>query len=189
MVFHLILIGKRYGKKTKTSKIIMNEIKPLKSERLTVRLDSERLTKLEYWASENPLKAKSYNQIVQTALDEYLDRHTPSATEELITVKVSRQAKARLYHLYEGGYGNIDTIVESKEIRDNLAEHGFEFVRKILDPSEIAREWDELFENYYNKFKRIERETSHLRLLLLRTLYLISSRLHYRKLKKFLFKK
>ena len=91
----------------------MNEIKPLKSERLTVRLDSERLTKLEYWASENPLKAKSYNQIVQTALDEYLDRHTPSATEELITVKVSRQAKARLYHLYEGGYGNIDTIVES----------------------------------------------------------------------------
>ena len=83
----------------------------------------------------------------------------------------------------------IDTIVESKEIRDNLAERGFEFVRKILDPSEIAREWDELFENYYNKFKRIERETSHLRLLLLRTLYLISSRLHYRKLKKFLFKK
>ena len=83
----------------------------------------------------------------------------------------------------------IDTIVESKEIRDNLAERGFEFVRKILDPSEIAREWDELFENYYNKFKRIERETSYLRLLLLRTLYLISSRLHYRKLKKFLFKK
>ena len=32
---------------------------------------------------------------------------------ERLTVKISRQAKARLYHLYEGGYGNIDTIVES----------------------------------------------------------------------------
>ena len=92
---------------------LMPVFKPLKSERLTVRLDSERLAKLEYWASENPLKAKSYNQIVQNALDEYLDRHTPSATEELITIKLSRQVKARLYNLYEYGYGSIDSIVES----------------------------------------------------------------------------
>ena len=91
----------------------MGKIKSLKSGRLTVRLDPERLAKLEYWVAENPLKSKSYNQVVQMALDEYLDRHTPSATEEIITVKISRQAKARLYHMYEGGYGNIDAIVES----------------------------------------------------------------------------
>ena len=79
----------------------------------------------------------------------------------------------------------IDTIVESKENLDNLAAHGSEFV-KIVDPSQIAHEWDEIFENYYNKFKKIERETSHLSLLLLRVLYLIGNRLHYRKLKKLL---
>ena len=60
----------------------MGKIKSLKSGRLTVRLDPERLAKLEYWVAENPLKSKSYNQVVQMALDEYLDRHTPSVNRQ-----------------------------------------------------------------------------------------------------------
>ena len=49
----------------------MAPLGPLTTNRLTVRLDPERAARIEYWASENPLRIKSYNQLVQEALDEY----------------------------------------------------------------------------------------------------------------------
>ena len=54
----------------------MAPLGPLTTNRLTVRLDPERAARIEYWASENPLRIKSYNQLVQEALDEYIDRNT-----------------------------------------------------------------------------------------------------------------
>ena len=59
----------------------MAPLGPLTTNRLTVRLDPERAARIEYWASENPLRIKSYNQLVQEALDEYIDRNTPSPNE------------------------------------------------------------------------------------------------------------
>ena len=47
----------------------MAPLGPLTTNRLTVRLDPERAARLEYWATENPIKGKSYNQILQEALD------------------------------------------------------------------------------------------------------------------------
>ena len=61
---------------------------PLTTNRLTVRLDPERAARIEYWASENPLRIKSYNQLVQEALDEYIDRNTPSPNEKILNVKI-----------------------------------------------------------------------------------------------------
>ena len=54
----------------------------------------------------------------------------------------------------------IDTIVYSKEIREKIAEEGFDFVQKISNSSRIAKEWDEIFEKQTKKIKRIEKGTS-----------------------------
>ena len=66
----------------------MAPLGPLTTNRLTVRLDPERAARIEYWASENPLRIKSYNQLVQEALDEYIDRNTPSPNEKILNVKI-----------------------------------------------------------------------------------------------------
>ena len=41
----------------------MAPLGPLTTNRLTVRLDPERAARIEYWATENPLQIKSYNQL------------------------------------------------------------------------------------------------------------------------------
>ena len=46
----------------------MAPLGPLTSNRLTVRLDPERAARLEYYASLNPMKVRSYNQMMQKAL-------------------------------------------------------------------------------------------------------------------------
>ena len=89
----------------------MAPLGPLTTNRLTVRLDPERAARIEYWATENPLKIKSYNQLIQEALDEYLDRHTVSPTHDSLTVKVPQKVREKLHDLQEDGYGNIDQIV------------------------------------------------------------------------------
>ena len=61
-----------------------------------MRLDSDRAARLEYWASENPLKIKSYNQIIQEALDEYLERNTTSSNESTLTVTIPPKSKEKL---------------------------------------------------------------------------------------------
>ena len=65
----------------------MAPLGPLTTNRLTVRLDPERAARIEYWASENPLRIKSYNQLVQEALDEYIDRNTPSPNERFLMLR------------------------------------------------------------------------------------------------------
>jgi len=80
----------------------------------------------------------------------------------------------------------IDTIVNSKEIRQETAENGFNFVQKISNSSKIANEWDEIFETYAKKFVQIQKGTSNIKLEFLRNLYVVSNRLHYRKIKKIL---
>ena len=49
----------------------------LTSNRLTVRLDPERAAQLEYYASQNPMSIRSYNQVLQEALDDLLKRTVP----------------------------------------------------------------------------------------------------------------
>ena len=68
----------------------MAPLGPLTTNRLTVRLDPERAARLEYWATDedNAVKIKSYNQILQNALDEYLDRNTASSTEGAIPITI-----------------------------------------------------------------------------------------------------
>ena len=70
----------------------MAPLGPLTTNRLTVRLDPERAARIEYWASENPLKIRSYNQLIQEALDEYLDRHTVSPTHDSMNVKIPQRS-------------------------------------------------------------------------------------------------
>jgi hypothetical protein len=89
----------------------MAPLGPLTANRLTVRLDPERAARLEYWASENPLKIKSYNQIIQEALDEYLERNTTSSNESTLTVTIPPKSKEKLKGLQEDGYGNIDQLI------------------------------------------------------------------------------
>ena len=80
----------------------------------------------------------------------------------------------------------IDAIVNSKELREKTAEDGFDFIQKISNSSKIAKEWDEIFERHVKKIKRIEKGTSDIRLGFLRRLYVLSNRLHGRKIKKIL---
>ncbi|SVD50370.1 uncharacterized protein METZ01_LOCUS403224, partial [marine metagenome] len=89
----------------------MAPLGPLTTNRLTVRLDPERAARLEYWASENPIKIKSYNQLIQEALDEYLDRNTASPTEGSISVTMPEKVRDKLHNLEEHGYGSIDQLV------------------------------------------------------------------------------
>ena len=98
----------------------MAPLGPLTTNRLTVRLDPERAARIEYWATENPLKIKSYNQLIQEALDEYLDRHTVSPTHDSLTVKVPQKVREKLHDLQEDGYGNIDQIVSEALLQLSL---------------------------------------------------------------------
>ena len=88
----------------------MAPLGPLTTNRLTVRLDPERAARLEYWATENPIKIKSYNQLIQEALDEYLDRNTSSPTEGSISITMPEKVRDKLHNLQEQGYGNIDQL-------------------------------------------------------------------------------
>lgn len=89
----------------------MAPLGPLTTNRLTVRLDPERAARLEYWATENPIKVKSYNQILQEALDEYLDRNTASPTEGSISITMPGKVRDKLHNLKESGFGSIDYLV------------------------------------------------------------------------------
>ena len=89
----------------------MAPLGPLTTNRLTVRLDPERAARIEYWASENPLRIKSYNQLVQEALDEYIDRNTPSPNEKILNVKIPENTSTRLQAQQDHGLGSTDHIV------------------------------------------------------------------------------
>tara|TARA_Y100001001_G_C7801053_1_gene236264 strand:- start:44 stop:529 length:486 start_codon:yes stop_codon:yes gene_type:complete len=91
----------------------MAPLGPLTTNRLTVRLDPERAARLEYWATDedNAVKIKSYNQILQNALDEYLDRNTASSTEGAIPITIPGLVRDKLHDLKGKGFGSIDHLV------------------------------------------------------------------------------
>ena len=128
----------------------MAPLGPLTTNRLTVRLDPERAARIEYWATENPLKIKSYNQLIQEALDEYLDRHTVSPTHDNLTVKIPQKVREKLNNLQEDGYGNIDHIDSEALLQHSTAkyreEKDYQFLRNEVNT--IANRKKMLFSDY-----------------------------------------
>ena len=131
----------------------MAPLGPLTTNRLTVRLDPERAARIEYWASENPLKIKSYNQLIQEALDEYLDRHTVSPTHDLMNMKIPQRVREKLHDLQEDGYGNIDQIVSEAILQHANSkyreEKDYQFLRNEVNTMGNRRKM--LFSDYGNE--------------------------------------
>ena len=102
------------------------------------------------WATENPLKIKSYNQLIQEALDEYLDRHTVSPTHDSMTVKVPQKVREKLHDLQEDGYGNIDQIVSEAILQHSTSkyreEKDYQFLRNEVNTISNRRKM--LFSDY-----------------------------------------
>tara|TARA_B100000941_G_C28386216_1_gene490131 strand:+ start:359 stop:754 length:396 start_codon:yes stop_codon:yes gene_type:complete len=128
----------------------MAPLGPLTTNRLTVRLDPERAARIEYWATENPLQIKSYNQLIQEALDEYLDRHTVSPTHDTLTVKIPQKVREKLNDLQEDGYGNIDQIVSEALLHHSTSkyreEKDYQFLRNEVNT--IANRRKMVFSDY-----------------------------------------
>ena len=83
----------------------------LTSNRLTVRLDPERAAQLEYYASQNPMSVRSYNQVMQKALDELLERNAPTPGRRKLTISLPEKTANRLYDLQERGFGSLDELI------------------------------------------------------------------------------
>ena len=128
----------------------MAPLGPLTTNRLTVRLDPERAARIEYWAAENSLKIKSYNQLNQEALDEYLDRHTISPTHDLLNVKIPEKVREKLLDLQEDGYGSIDQIVSESIMQHATSkyreEKDYQFLRNEVNTMGNRRKM--LFSDY-----------------------------------------
>jgi glycosyltransferase involved in cell wall biosynthesis len=56
----------------------------------------------------------------------------------------------------------IDKIVESKEFRNKLVEEQYEYIKKLSEPNQVAREWDNLFEKLLQRYKTIRRKSKFL---------------------------
>lgn len=54
----------------------------------------------------------------------------------------------------------IDKVVESKEFRDDLARHEFEYVQELCGPEKVANDWDNIFEELTKKHQSINRKRS-----------------------------
>ena len=83
----------------------------LTSNRLTVRLDPERAAQLEYYASQNPMSVRSYNQVLQEALDELLERNVPVPGRRDLTISLPDTAAKKLHELQERGFGSLDELI------------------------------------------------------------------------------
>ena len=77
----------------------------------------------------------------------------------------------------------IDKIVQSKDYREKLAEEQFNFMNKVSDPSKVGEEWDKIFEELFQKFKSINRD-SDITVKFRIFYFLIINRLYFRKVKK-----
>ena len=89
----------------------MAPLGPLTSNRLTVRLDPERAAQLEFYASQNPMTVRSYNQVLQEALDELLDRNVVSQGRSKLTISLPERAVIKLNDLKEKGFGSLDELI------------------------------------------------------------------------------
>lgn len=82
----------------------------------------------------------------------------------------------------------IDMVVQSREFRDRLAKDEYEFVRNLTDPQKTAIDWDNFFETCYKKHKSIKKNSSSLTNQLNRILFTLGYILHWRIIKKKIFK-
>lgn len=84
----------------------------------------------------------------------------------------------------------IDTIVQSREFRDKLAESEYEFVRNLTDPQKTAHDWDNFFEACYKKCKSIKKNsfflTKKFNRVLFTTGYILHSKIIKKKILKFI---
>tara|TARA_B100001540_G_C15799629_1_gene639315 strand:+ start:588 stop:1790 length:1203 start_codon:yes stop_codon:yes gene_type:complete len=78
----------------------------------------------------------------------------------------------------------IDKVVTDKIFREKLAEEEYNFVMNLSEPNMIAKQWDELFQTMYKKYKGAVRGTSKFRLKLRIMGYLIANRLHLKKVRR-----
>ena len=89
----------------------MAPLGPLTSNRLTVRLDPERAAQLEFYAIQNPMSVRSYNQVLQEALDELLKRNVPVPGRRNLTISLPDRTAKKLYELQERGFGSLDELI------------------------------------------------------------------------------
>ena len=89
----------------------MAPLGPLNSNRLTVRLDPERATQLEYYASQNAMTVRSYNQVLQEALDEFLERNVFAPGRSNLAISLPERTMEKLNDLKENGFGSFDDLI------------------------------------------------------------------------------
>ena len=58
----------------------------------------------------------------------------------------------------------IDRVVSSKEFRETLANHEYEYVKKLSDPDKVVNDWESIFKNSIEKCKSINRKNSGIKL-------------------------
>ena len=56
----------------------------------------------------------------------------------------------------------IDSVVESKQFRDELAQKEYEYVKKISDPKLVSKDWENIFYTVLKKIKYLDRKLSML---------------------------
>ena len=78
----------------------------------------------------------------------------------------------------------IDKIVLSKEFRNELFENEKKFVSNSTDKEWISNWWDELFQTFYQKYGKINKNSSSMLIKMRMELFLIGNRLYWKKIKK-----
>tara|TARA_B110000014_G_C20126368_1_gene600425 strand:- start:5186 stop:6388 length:1203 start_codon:yes stop_codon:yes gene_type:complete len=78
----------------------------------------------------------------------------------------------------------IDKVVTDKIFREKLAKDEYEFVMNLSEPNMIAKQWDKLFDEMYDRYQGAVKGTSSFRLKLRVIGYLIANRLHFKKIRR-----
>ena len=52
----------------------------------------------------------------------------------------------------------IDSVVESKQFRDDLAEKEYEYIKKLSDPELVSKDWENIFAKVFEKNKKLDRK-------------------------------
>lgn len=76
----------------------------------------------------------------------------------------------------------MDTIVSSKEFREDLAQNEHNFVKEITDPKKTAEAWDNLFEEFTNSCNTISRNSSRIRIFFRLFSFLFINKLYWKKI-------
>ena len=57
------------------------------------------------------MSVRSYNQVLQEALDELLERNVPVPGRRDLTISLPDKATKKLYELQERGFGSLDELI------------------------------------------------------------------------------